>query len=94
VNILDHTRHIEARQQHQIFIDGGGYSCIATKCIEKAKATGNQTALSTGFNRHVITTPSGVEIEILENGEINISEADGGSVKARATHTINSHYIK
>tara|TARA_R110002124_G_scaffold287216_1_gene471533 strand:- start:219503 stop:219964 length:462 start_codon:yes stop_codon:yes gene_type:complete len=58
------------------------------------RGSGNETILHTGFNTHSIRTPDGITIEILENGEINISEADGKNVKARANNTINSHYIK
>jgi hypothetical protein len=60
----------------------------------ESRAPRNETILSTGFNAHSIRTPDGTTIEVLENGEINITEAKGESVKIRPSNTIQNTHIK
>jgi hypothetical protein len=63
-------------------------------CSSKKSSADKKTELSAGFNAHVITTPSGVKVEILETGEINITEAKGERVKMPPSNTIQNTHIK
>ena len=95
--ILNSHEQIAAMQICDRIIDYGcgGYSPRRrSEPPKKAVTDGDNTQLRSGFNAHSVKLPDGGKIEIHEDGQIIMTEADGQTRKLRHKNTLEQNVIK